>query len=156
IEFAPQFLAVEDPPVQYLIPEILPQEIIALTHGDPRTRKSWAMIEIAIALSAGRPAFGLERFSVDTPVPVLYLSQEDGARQVRARMKRLLAGYCLGFPEKLAFAIHRGINLDNAEWRTRLIEDVKKHGFRLVVFDPIRRFSTNVDKGPAEVRNLTA
>jgi putative DNA primase/helicase len=156
IEFAPQFLAVEDPPIRYLITELLPQEVIALTHGEPRTRKSWAALDIAIALTTGRPAFGLERFSVSEPLPVLYLSQEDGARPVRARMKRLLRGYELGLPEKLAFAIHKGIDLDNLEWRQRLIKDVRTHGFRLVVFDPIRRFSINADKGPTEVRNITA
>jgi putative DNA primase/helicase len=156
IEFAPQFLAIEDPPIRYLIPELLPEEIIALMHGEPRTRKSWAALEIAIALSTGRPAFGLSRFSVPAAVPVLYLSQEDGARPVRTRVTRLLRGYGLDWPGKLAFAIHRGIDLGSPEWQRRLIEDVKRHGFRLVVFDPIRRFCANADKGPAEVQSVTA
>jgi hypothetical protein len=51
IEFAPRFLAVEDPPVRYLVNELLPEQVLCLMHGEPRTRKSWAALEIAIALA---------------------------------------------------------------------------------------------------------
>lgn len=34
--------------------------------------------------------------------------------------------------------------------------DLKTYGIRLVIFDPIRRFAADADKGPAEVRSITA
>ncbi len=157
IEFSPQFLSVEDPPIRYLINELLPEQVICLMHGEPRTRKSWAALEIAIALATGTPAFNLERFRVDQPVPVLYTSQEDAARDVRLRANAILAGRGLDrFPETLAFAVHKGIDLESAEWHERLIRDVTRYGFRYVALDPIRRYGLNVDKGPAEVRATTA
>jgi hypothetical protein len=157
IEFAPTFLAIEDPPVQYLVSELLPEGIIALMHGEPRARKSWGVLEIAIALATGTCAFGMTRFSVPKPVPVLYSSQEDTAPMVRIRAKAILKGRGIThFPETLAFSVHKGINLESDEWQQALLRDVVRYGFSFVAFDPIRRYSPNVDKGPSEVRTITA
>jgi AAA domain len=157
IEFAPSFLAVEDPPIEYLVNELLPTGVIALMHGEPRARKSWAELEITIALATGTPAFNLERFCVKEPVPVLYSSQEDAARDVRMRARAILGGRGIQqFPETLAFSVHKGIDLENGIWHEALIRDAKRYGFRFLGLDPIRRYGTNVDKGPAEVRAITA
>lgn len=157
IEFAPSFLAAEDPPIEYLVNELLPQCVVSLDHGEPRTRKTWAALEVAIAVSTGTPAFGLERFHVPRPFPVLYSSQEDAARDVRIRAKALLSGRGIHtLPETLAFSVHKGINLDSGEWQQALIRDILKYGFRLFILDPIRRYSPGVDKGPSEVRQITA
>ncbi len=156
IEFAPSFLSVQDPPTAYLIHELLPEGVLALDHGEPRTRKSWAAVEQAVALATGTPAFGLDRFAVPHKQPALYSSQEDNAVLVRKRTKAVLRGRGIdGFPETLAFSVHKGINLESAEWHDRLIRDVQHHGFRLVVLDPVRRFAPNADKGPAEVCAIT-
>ena len=157
IEFAPQFLAVEDLPERFLVEELLPEGITALFHGEPRLKKSWACLEIAIACATGKPAFGLERFAVPQAVPVLYSSQEDGDRRVRERVKRLLSGKGIGcFPDRLAFSVHKGISLDNLDWQDTLLRNVAKHGFKLVIFDPIRRYTQYADKGPAEVNVVTS
>jgi hypothetical protein len=157
IEFAPSFLAADDPPIEYLVNELLPRSVISLDHGEPRTRKTWAALEVAIAVATGTPAFGLERFQVPQSFPVLYSSQEDAARDVRIRAKALLAGRGIqAIPETLAFSVHKGINLDSREWQQALIRDILKYGFRLFILDPIRRYSPGVDKGPAEVRQITA
>jgi hypothetical protein len=156
IEFAPSFLAVEDPPVKYLVRELLPEAVIVLLHGEPRTRKSWGAEDLAVACATGTSAFGLERFAIPEPVAVLFSSQEDAAREVRTKAKALLKGRGIEhFPETLAFAVHRGINLENFEWQERLIADIKSNGFRVVFFDPIRRYAADCDKGPAEVRAIT-
>lgn len=156
IEFAPIFLAVEDPPTPYLINEILPEGVICLDHGEPRTRKSFYELETAIALATGTPVFGHDRFSVPKPVPVLYLSQEDTAPLVRLRVRALLKGKGIDrFPETLAFAVHKGITLDNHEWHEKLIRAILKYGFRVIILDPIRRFSAKADKGPSEVNEIT-
>jgi hypothetical protein len=98
----------------------------------------------------------MERFKISAPVPVLYSSQEDSARDVRGRAKALLAGRGIKeFPETLAFAVHKGINLESYEWHEKLLRDVALHGFRFVTLDPIRRYAPNADKGPSEVRAIT-
>jgi putative DNA primase/helicase len=157
IEFAPFFLSVDDPPMRYLIDELLPEQVLALLHGEPRTRKSWAALDLAIAIATGTAAFGMERFRVSTPLPVLYSSQEDTARVVRLRAKALLRGRGIDqFPPTLAFAVHKGIDLESGEWIEVLVRDVLRYGFKLITFDPIRRYGLNVDKGPADVQRITA
>lgn len=156
IEFAPQFLPIVDPPIQYLIDDLIPESILALIHGQPRTMKSWILLEIAISLATGTCAFGLSRFAARNALPVLYSSQEDSARDVRLRTKAILRGKGIDkYPETLAFSIHKGINLESYEWQEALIRDITKYQFRLVLLDPARRFAENVDKGPAEVRAVT-
>jgi hypothetical protein len=126
-------------------------------HGEPRAKKSWAALDIAIALATGTPAFSLDRFKVAQPVPVLYLSQEDSRYLVRVRAKALLRGRGINqFPDTLAFSVHQNVDLESAEWLPRLIRDTIQHGFKLVAFDPIRRFSANADKGPSEVAAITS
>jgi hypothetical protein len=156
IEFAPAFLGVVDPPIQYLVNELLPSGIMALDHGEPRTRKTWAALEVCIAVATGTPAFGLDRFRTTKPVPVLYSSQEDAAPLVRMRAKALLKGRGIErFPATLAFSVHKGIDLESPEWHRALIRDTIRYGFRLICLDPIRRFAPNADKGPAEVLAVT-
>lgn len=156
IEFAPSFLAVEDPPIRYLVGELMPEAVIALDHGEPRTRKSWFEQEIAIALATGTNAFGMDRFKILEPVPVLYSSQEDAAQLVRMRAKAILKARGINqFPETLAFSIHKGITFESHEWREALIRDTIRHNFRLLIFDPIRRYAQNADKGPSEVNEIT-
>ncbi len=157
VEAAAEFLAEEDPPEVFVVNELVPAQTLVLLHGEPRTRKSWAALELAIAAATGTPAFGLARFAVPAPVPVLYSSQEDGRRPVRARVRRFLRGRDLTTPPAgLHFSVHGGINLDNEAWQEALLHDTARLGIRLLVLDPIRRYSPNVDKGPAEVRTVTA
>lgn len=156
IDDGPAFLGQEDPPLEYIINELIPSGVIALLHGEPRTRKSWAALDIAIAAASGGCAFGLERFKAPEPVPTLYSSQEDAARLVRLRCNAMLKGRGICCPPLLSFAVHKGISLEQPAWHELLINDVRAAGIRLVIFDPVRRFAENADKGPAEVRAITA
>jgi hypothetical protein len=157
LEDARTFLAEVDPPERCIIRELVIAGRTILWHGEPRARKTWGMGEVVVATVTGTPAFGLERFSVPSPVPVLYSSQEDGRRDVRDRLRRLLAGRGLTTaPEGLFLSVHAGIDLESVEWQETLVRDIRAREIQLAIFDPIRRFSPNVDKGPAEVRAVTA
>ncbi len=153
---ARQFLSIIDPPICYLIPELLPDRTMALDHGWPRSLKSWAAVEKGIALATGTPAFAMERFRVETPVHVLYLSQEDAESIVRMRVKALLKARKIEqYPETLSFSVFKGIDLDSTEWQDLLCRGIQKNGIRLVIFDPIRRFTSEADRGPHEVGRIT-
>lgn len=157
LEDGDAFLSEIDSPEEFVVGELAPAGRTLLWHGEPRTRKSWAAMELVVAAVTGTPAFALDRFSVPAAVPALCAIQEDGRRDSRERFKRMLASRGLKtVPAELFVSVHGGINLESGEWQDRLVKDVHARGIRLVVFDPIRRFSPNVDKGPAEVRNVTA
>src|SRR5690242_15742111 len=62
IESLAAFLDTDDEPPRYLFPELLPEGVIMLVHGEPRARKSLVAFELALAGATGTAPFGLPRF----------------------------------------------------------------------------------------------
>jgi hypothetical protein len=156
IQPARDFLAVREEPLTFAIGELVPAGCISLWHGEPRVRKTWAGLELALAKATGTPAFGLPRFAVDEAGPAAYFSQEDSAPRVRDRLRRLLAGRRItAAPELLHVSVHAGIDLEREDCQETLVRDVRRLGLQLVVFDPVRRFAPSADKGPSEVSCVT-
>jgi hypothetical protein len=156
LETAADFLAGEDVPLPYLVNELVPEKTISLWHGEPRTRKTWAGGEIALAIATGTPAFGLKRFSVPEPGGVLWSLQEDAKQPTRIRLRRLLRGRGLAEPPRNLFlSVHGGIDLEDPAWQETLLRDIRERGIRLAIFDPMRRYSRSADKGPSDVSPVT-
>ncbi len=156
IETIAEFLRDDDPPITYIIPEILPHGVIMLIHGEPRARKSLVAFELALAAATGSAAFGLTRFEPAEPVTVLYVQEEDPRSLTRPRLRPIVetrCGDCL--PETLHVVVRRGVDLDDPIWVDRLITDLKRLGAKLLVLDAARRLSAKTDEGPAKVRELT-
>jgi len=155
IETAAAFIAEDDPPLDFIIPELLPVGVIELIHGEPRARKSLAALELALAAATGTAAFGLPRFTPAEPVTVLYVQEEDPRPLTRPRLRALLQARCGEAPDTLHVAVRRGVDLDDAIWVDRLITDLKRLGAKLLVLDAARRLSAKTDEGPGKVRELT-
>lgn len=158
---ATDFLSIIDPEPVYIVSELVQEGVLMLVHGEPRALKSWQALEIALAVTTGTNAFNLPRFTIPEPVPVMYISQEDSPRMIRWRFRLMLKGRELlynrsfPYPELLHISAHENINLDNPVWCQTLAYDLKNLGVKLLILDPIRRFSSTVDKGPGEVSVLT-
>jgi RecA-family ATPase len=151
------FIDEEDPPVDYIFPELLPRGVLMLLHGDPRARKSLSAFEFAIAAATGTAPFGLERFKPAAPVPVIYVQEEDPRSLTRPRLRALARERCGDSPPAiLHVAVRRGVSLDDPLWVERLIADAIRLGAKLVILDAARRLSALTDEGPAKVRELTA
>lgn len=71
------------PPVKWAVPGILP-EGVSLLGGAPKIGKSWASINLSVAVSKGGNAFG--RIPCDAG-DVLYLALEDNPRRMQSRLK---------------------------------------------------------------------
>jgi hypothetical protein len=157
IETAAAFITEDDPPVEFIIPELLPVGVIMLAHGEPRARKSLAALEIALAASTGTAAFGLKRFTPAQPVTVFYVQEEDPRTLTRPRMRAILRTRCgEAVPDMLHVVVRRGVDLDDLFWVDRLITDLKRLGAKLLVLDAARRLSAKTDEGPSKVRELIA
>src|SRR5206468_11917028 len=72
----------------------------------------------------------------------------------RAR-KMLAARGTTEIPENLGFAVHKGINFDDARWQEHFLKTVLDNKIELVIIDPIRYFTEHADKGPADVIPIT-
>jgi hypothetical protein len=138
-----------------IITELVPGIGITMVHGQPRSLKTWALDEIALSSTCGDMAFGLERFSVPTPIQTWSITEEDPDLDVRDRFGCLLAGRGLTTPpEGLHVSVHRRIRLDDPEQQARMIAYAREHQIKLTIIDPIRASSTAVDQGPREINPL--
>ena len=71
--------------LSYAVPGIIP-EGLTLFLAAPKLGKSWFVLGVALALSAGTPALG----GIPTSAaPVLYLALEDGKRRLQSRLRSL-------------------------------------------------------------------
>lgn len=154
IQSCPDLLAKPYTPLKYIIEQLIPAATMLLLHGDPRTKKSYTALELAIAAAAGKPAFGFSRFRCK-PHRVLYLSQEDPEHVVRERIRGILEDKQLDPPPNLFMGIHLGISFDCAKGRQYLYDQTKAEKYDLTFIDPIRRFTAHADKGPSEVTPVT-
>lgn len=79
--------AQEFPPVQWAVPGVIPEGFGLLT-GPPKIGKSWAVLDIALAVSSGGSAFSV--IHVGPKRPVLYLALEDGEKRLQSRCRKLM------------------------------------------------------------------
>lgn len=77
-------MAQEFPPLQYVVPGIIPEGMTLLVAA-PKIGKSWMVLGLGLALSQGGNAFGV--LPVGDPRPVLYLALEDGPRRLQSRLR---------------------------------------------------------------------
>jgi hypothetical protein len=130
-----ELLARRLPPIQWAIPNILPEGLTLLA-GKPKLGKSWLALSVALAVAAGGVALGTY------PVmqgEVLYLALEDNERRLQSRAKHLLASMS-SVPSTIAFEL-RWPRLDQGGL-TYLEEYLQTHPHvRLVVIDTWARVS---------------
>lgn len=120
------------PDVKWAIPGIMP-EGIGLLCGKPKRRKSFLCLNTALAIATGGKILGQD---VEQG-KVLYISYEDGPRQLQKRLKPMLQGDRA--PDNLMLAV---------DWPTAKTNGLERldnyltwnKGIRLVIVDPFARF----------------
>lgn len=140
------------PELSWHIPGLIPDEGTCLWHGQPRDFKSMCAQEVALALAAGRPAFGIARFATRRPVKVAYFTEEDPQRLFAARMKWLTVKNPLPAPEFFFPFIRKSLSFDVESDRAVMLAAIRTLGVEVVVFDPMRSYTGLSDKGPADLR----
>ncbi len=85
---AVDLLSKEFPPVQWAVPELIPEGVTILG-GRPKIGKSWFALGACMAVAAGGRAFGKVAVEKGT---ALYLALEDNERRLQRRTKHLLHG----------------------------------------------------------------
>ena len=104
-------------PISYVVPQIIPEGVTILA-GKPKVGKSWAALDIALALAGGRFVFGdIHLIEGD----VLYAALEDNDRRLRSRIERILTQQEQKWPARLTLAtqwrrLDAGGVADAKEW----------------------------------------
>ncbi len=122
----------------WLVEGLWADEGVGIVGGEPKSCKSFLALDLAVAVSSGRPC--LRRFRVDNPGRVLLFAAEDALHVVRARLDGIsqAAGTRLeGLDIQVITAA--SVRLDLADDRERLAATVAALSPRLVILDPFVR-----------------
>lgn len=128
------------PEPEYAVDRLIPEEAITIVSGTAGSYKSYACLDIAIAVASGEPAFG--QFKT-RKTGVLYIDEENGLRLLKKRLIELNAKSNLD----IYFRSYEGfiVNDDSIE---RLIWDCKTNNIGMVIFDSFVRVN-NIDENKA-------
>ena len=85
---AAEIVAREFQPIRWAVPGLIPEGVTLLA-GAPKVGKSWAALDIGIAIASGGHVFG--SIQVD-PGECLYLALEDNERRMQSRIRKSLRG----------------------------------------------------------------
>jgi hypothetical protein len=142
---------ITEPP--WLVEGLIPGDGTVLLHSQPREYKTLTAQALAIAITTGTPAFGMERLHVSEAAPAWYITEEDGWWRSTQRFGQLCEGYGISAPpDLLHISAGKGLNLDTTEWQERIIATAREHGYRLVILDPLRSLTETADQGPRELK----
>jgi hypothetical protein len=87
-------------PLRFVVPGLIP-EGASLLVSRPKLGKSWLVLDLCIAIAAGRFTLGELK---PTEGDILYLALEDGERRLQNRMTKLLPTFGSAWPKRLEFA----------------------------------------------------
>jgi len=93
------------PPLAWAIPGLVPEGFGLIT-GAPKIGKSWATLDLALAVAGGGYALGTVQ--AGKPRPVLLLALEDGDRRLQNRARKLLDNQPI--PARLHYATQAAPN----------------------------------------------
>ncbi len=143
---------------EFLVEYILPKQGLTLFTGDVGSTKTAFAVQMAVAISTGKPVAGLFATTADLERPVIYMNGEMGSDEIQRYLKEAIAG--LGAtPPKYAFSFAGEDGVASfgfgrsPDWRSETFEAVLKlNRPRLVIIDSLRALSGIDEVNVAEVR----
>jgi hypothetical protein len=138
---AADLLAEPDPgPTPWLVEGLIVDQAIVAAVGRWKTTKSYALLDLSIAIATGRRAFG--RFEIPTAGPVVFINEESGRAALWRRLDALCRGRAIVPSElrgRLLVSANAGVKLDEPGWLDELKRLADQIEPRLFVFDPLAR-----------------
>ena len=140
-EPATELLKRHYPKATWLVQGLLKRGGVGLIGGEPKTGKTWALLELALAIASGTKAFG--EFETGTPRPTAYFFAEDLGPDVQHHLRALAVGRGMS-PELAVANLHaeprgRFIDIQRPEDLALIIASCRKiPGLALLCLDPLR------------------
>lgn len=167
------------PPAQWLIRNIWTKGSVGFIAGQPKSHKSWLMLDMALSLATGQPF--LDFFPIIEPGPVLFLEEEDGMSTLKDRRNKVWEGKnsdkmvpgengdviwvpaeeidVRKDPPPIAAMIREGITLTEPGWQVWLDEVLEagykggRHDgepYRMVLIDSLMMVAGDVEENRAQ------
>jgi hypothetical protein len=139
----------------WLVEDLIPDEGVALWHGQPRDLKSFTALSVGFSIAAGQDALGSPRFAVRRAATVAYVTEEDPERTINRRLGWFLEGGIVPEKNRFFLLVRRSLNLDEPRAQNRFISWLDENGVEVLFLDPLRSFTASSDKGPADFAGMT-
>lgn len=133
IEEFEEFTALDIPKPPELIKGLLHQGSKMLISGGSKAHKTWALIDMAVSVHTGTPLWGLET----TQANVLYINLELDRYFAQYRCKEIRGSKNIPDAKGLRIWNLRSYSCDISELRKKLMPEILKGEYGLIVFDPI-------------------
>lgn len=156
LESAADLLREPDPgETPWLVERLIVDGALAAVVGPPKAAKTWILLEVAVAVVTGRPAFDV--CPVPAPGPVVLVVEESGRAALYRRLDRLRRGRATEVEalDSLHFAANRRVRLDDPGWQDELRAVGRELHPRAFLLDPLVRMkgaerdeSSQRDMGP--------
>ncbi len=77
------------PPIDWIVKPLFSTGTVSIVMGDPGSKKTYVMIDLAVCLALGKPWLGFET----KQVPVLLIDEESGVRRTNRRLGDIMRGH---------------------------------------------------------------
>ncbi len=132
---------------RFLVEHLWALEGVGFLAGGAKSLKTWTMLELALSVATGVPAFG--RFEPTAQGPVLIVQEESPTPDFARRLRWLAAGHGLDPDalQELHVASQRGLRLDEPASLARLEAELERTGAIFCCLDPlVRMHSADEDR----------
>lgn len=141
------------PDPEPIVERLLLPKTAGIVAAEPYGGKTTALDALAIAVSAGMPAFG--QFHVPAPCPVIWVQMEDGYLRHHKRLTRLALGEGLPkIPKNLFRWSLPTFSLDDPRDMMSLRRGIETTKARLVLMDPFVYMHTRDENSNKEMADL--
>lgn len=163
-----EYLAVESRDPSWMIEGLWSDKSHGIIAGEPKTRKSYVAIDIALSVATGTDCLG--HFKVTKPGPVLMVQEEISDSELRKRMRYIASskglageiertdkGISVLFPESIPMYLRnrQGCDLSEEDTFRTFQHEIEDKDIRLLILDPLQLMLGGVDENRAsEVRPI--
>jgi len=122
-----------------LVEGLLVDRCLGAIVGRWKHGKTWGVLELAISITTGEPAFGVRE--VLEPGPVILILEESGRPALHRRLDALARGRAIERDRlhTLYAASNQRVRLDDGDWLARLTDAANELEARAVFLDPLVR-----------------
>jgi len=134
------------PPTQWLVDKLIPAGAITVISAAPASYKTWLLLDIANAVSAGTPLFDVFKTKQGK---VVFLDEESGEEALHNRLKSL----GLDPNQSIHFKSRKGFKATE-ENVDELLDDCLKNDVKLVIIDTLIQIHSSDENNPNDMTNV--
>ena len=123
----------EQPPVEWVVENLIPASTLSVFYGDPGSKKTWAMISLAVNVALGTEWIGHKTI----PNKVLFIDEESGESWFMRRLKATILGALGDDNTQVEFICNAGFMLDDKSDAAEVKRLISDSGTKLVIFDAL-------------------